>query len=94
MKTGDKSETPVLQVRSAHIILFLLRMFQVLSIKAVISSNTSTPQRYRLLVMDGVETISAMAATQINSKILDGTVKEFSLIKVTGYMINEINQQK
>lgn len=44
--------------------------------------------------MDGVDTISAMAATQINAKILDGTVKEFSLIKVTGYMINEINNQK
>lgn len=66
----------------------------MLSIKAVVSTNSSTPQRYRLLVMDGVDTISAMAATQINAKILDGTVKEFSLIKVTGYMINEINNQK
>jgi hypothetical protein len=42
-------------------------------------------------VTDGVSTIVGMLATQMNDKVENGEIKEFSLIWVKEYITNDLN---
>lgn len=67
---------------------------QVLSVKPVVAVNNNQPQRYRLQIFDGEDTIGAMTATQVNSYIQENKIRDFTIIKITKCMVNEINGTK
>lgn len=44
--------------------------------------------RSRLLLSDGKSTITGMLATQLNGLVEDGSIIEFSIIRVVDFMTN------
>ena len=65
---------------------------QVASIKAL--AGGSGQQRYRFSLTDGVQSINAMPAIQLNPMIVDGSVKENTVITLTNFQLNSISDQK
>ncbi len=44
--------------------------------------------------MDGADYISAMSATQLNEQITNKSIIDFSVVKLTNYMIQDVAGQK
>jgi replication factor A1 len=74
----------------------LLFLYQILNIKAVLTAGAANnaPTRYRILLMDGADYISAMSATQLNEQITNKSIIDFSVVKLTNYMIQDVAGQK
>lgn len=67
---------------------------QVLGQKKIVSQQ-QTPDRYRLLLSDGVYTVSsAMLATHLNDKVTNGQIDVNAIIRLDKYICNVIGQEK
>ena len=56
--------------------------------------NSSVPTRYRLLLTDGVEQIAAICGSQLNESIANNTFVAFSVVKVSNFSTNTIQDQQ
>nr|XP_018902956.1 PREDICTED: replication protein A 70 kDa DNA-binding subunit [Bemisia tabaci] len=65
-------------------------IMQILGNKKIAGNAAS--ERYRILISDGVHLNSfAMLATQLNSQITDGTLADFSIIRMNRHIVSTIN---
>ncbi|XP_014209372.1 replication protein A 70 kDa DNA-binding subunit-like [Copidosoma floridanum] len=65
-------------------------VFQILGHKRLASSSTG--ERYRLLVSDGVKSNSfTMLATQLNNLITDNILSEHSIVRINRYALSMVN---
>jgi hypothetical protein len=62
----------------------------VLTIRSIAATGAAA-QRYRFVVTDGTDSNQSMPATQLNELVLDGSIKENSLIKLTKYTTNMVS---
>jgi len=67
-------------------------IFQLLQTKRIAGTST---ERFRLLISDGANSNSyGMLATQLNSYVNDGMLKEYSIFKVKKYQCNNMGGKK
>lgn len=64
---------------------------QIYNIKNLTSG---TQQRFRFVVTDGVETISAMPASQISPLITSGELRENTIVRLLQFQPNMVNDQQ
>jgi replication factor A1 len=50
--------------------------------------------RYRVLLSDGEHSHSGMLATQLSELIANGQIKQESLIQLTDYLCNQVQDKK
>lgn len=69
-------------------------IFQILGTRRIGSGGGNDGQeRFRLLISDGVYLHSfAMLATQINHMQADGSLSEFTIVRVNRYITSMVNQ--
>ncbi|KAJ7172077.1 hypothetical protein C8R46DRAFT_1215943 [Mycena filopes] len=67
---------------------------QLLSVRLVNSNATSTVDRYRIIVSDGVHFIQAMLATQLNNLVKDEQIKKNSIVNVTKMTCNFVQDKR
>ncbi|KAF7311341.1 Replication protein A subunit [Mycena kentingensis (nom. inval.)] len=67
---------------------------QVLSVKPVNTAQSTNADRYRIIVSDGVNFVQAMLATQLNSLVNDGDVQKHSIICVTKFTCNFVQDKR
>lgn len=51
-------------------------------------------ERYRLEISDGLQSVQVMLATQFNRFVKGGEAKEFSVLKITEFIANEVQGKK
>ena len=56
-------------------------------------ANQAT-KRYRAAISDGQYWVSAMCGTIVNGAVTDGKIREYSIIKLTNYTVNQANGKK
>ncbi|EGG06226.1 uncharacterized protein MELLADRAFT_87378 [Melampsora larici-populina 98AG31] len=73
-------------------------VLQVLSLKPVGVPNaraaTAGPQRWRLMISDGVHFITAMLSTQLNHLIDEGMLQRMCIVKLPSYTINMVGERR
>eukprot|EP00029_Vermamoeba_vermiformis_P008576 TRINITY_DN4060_c0_g1_i1.p1 TRINITY_DN4060_c0_g1~~TRINITY_DN4060_c0_g1_i1.p1 ORF type:complete len:640 (+),score=209.03 TRINITY_DN4060_c0_g1_i1:32-1921(+) len=69
---------------------------QIIEVKKLANSNAANTQaeKHRLIVSDGVHFMQAILASQLSHYVADGTVAALSIVKVTQYNINDVNNRK
>lgn len=70
---------------------------QFLSIKKLLNSkpgDTSAPDRYRLIISDGVHFVQAMLATQLNELVENNKVTKHSVVKLEKYTSNIVQNKR
>lgn len=50
--------------------------------------------RYRMQISDGSLTMAVMPASQLNHLLADGTIKENTVIRMTSYTLNHVQDAK
>jgi len=56
--------------------------------------DQTSPIKFRLLLMDGIDHISGAVASNLNEDIELKKIKEFSIIKVIKFILKELNGYK
>ncbi|CAO1619237.1 unnamed protein product [Sympodiomycopsis kandeliae] len=67
---------------------------QILSIKKIPATSTTTSDRYRVILSDGVHFAQAMLATQLRTLIESGSVDRNSVVRVTQYAANNVQGRR
>ncbi|CAN0045580.1 unnamed protein product, partial [Discosporangium mesarthrocarpum] len=67
---------------------------QVVSIKKMSSTSGSASERYRLVLSDGKHFTQSMLATQQNSIITEGSLREGCLIRMQEFIVNLVQGKK
>src|SRR6266481_1267672 len=70
---------------------------QFLSIKKLLNSkpgDTSAPDRYRLIISDGVHFVQAMLATQLNELVENNKVTKHSVVTLEKYTSNVVQNKR
>ncbi|KAL5973297.1 hypothetical protein ACLOJK_029947 [Asimina triloba] len=78
VSNGDSSFEPVLQV-------FDIRL---------VNTAHNTAERYRMLLSDGTHLQQAMLATQMNHVVKSGMLQKGSIVKLTEFICNLIQNRK
>lgn len=68
-------------------------VLQAINIKKVVSAP-GQPERYRFIISDGTYFGQAMLATQLNELILDGSLKQNTVVKITSFAINFVSNRR
>jgi replication factor A1 len=68
-------------------------MVQVLDIKQI-GSAQSMQERYRMVLSDGSFMQQAMLATQLNEYVKSGRVEKGSVVQLTEYICNSVQNRK
>eukprot|EP01018_Ginkgo_biloba_P022363 Gb_14632 [translate_table: standard] len=66
---------------------------QVLDVKQI-SKNQSTQDRFRMVLSDGSQMQQAMLATQLNEYVNSGRVQKGSIVQLTEYICNSVQNRK
>ncbi|KAL7413747.1 hypothetical protein BDY24DRAFT_414880 [Mrakia frigida] len=70
-------------------------VLQVLSVKKVPANGAAgSPDRYRLILSDGDHFMQSMLATQLNEHVDSGVIDRNSVIKITGFALNNVQQRR
>jgi replication factor A1 len=80
-KAGSPPETTILP----EVIL------QVIHLKHLQSSTNGGADRYKLVVSDGTNYMSAMLSSQLNTLVTSNALTRYSVLKVKRYMVNIVN---
>jgi replication factor A1 len=68
---------------------------QLLSIKKVANArDSSTPDRYRIIVSDGVQFIQAMLATQLNDLVESNQLRRNVIVRLTKFAAQNISSKR
>ncbi|KAJ7112422.1 hypothetical protein C8R43DRAFT_1099590 [Mycena crocata] len=67
---------------------------QLLSVRSVNSNTTSTVDRYRIIISDGVHFIQAMLATQLNHLVTDNEIRKNTIVNVTKMTCNFVQDKR
>lgn len=67
---------------------------QVLNLKKMSASGTSTSDRWSLVLSDGRHYSRSMLATQQNGTIESGDLQEGCLIRLTDFIVNAVHNKK
>jgi replication factor A1 len=69
---------------------------QIIEVKKLANSNAANTQaeKHRLTVSDGVHFMQAILASQLSHYVADGTVAALSIVKVTQFNVNDVNNRK
>lgn len=67
---------------------------QFLSIKKLPNSSPMNPDRYRLIISDGVHFVQAMLATQLNEMVENNTIKKHSVVVLERYTSNVVQNKR
>lgn len=68
---------------------------QLLSIKKVANArDSSTPDRYRIIVSDGVQFIQAMLATQLNDLVETNQIRRNVIVRLTKFAAQNISAKR
>ena len=68
---------------------------QLLSIKKVANArDASTPDRYRIIVSDGVQFIQAMLATQLNDLVETNQIRRNVIVRLTKFAAQNISAKR
>lgn len=67
---------------------------QVLSIKKIGQSASSSGDRYRVIVSDGEYFLQAMLATQINPLVENGQMCKNSIVRLDKFSVNGVKEDK
>lgn len=62
--------------------------------KKIIINNSYLFEICRLLVSDGVHFMQSILASQLSHYVADGTVAALSILKITQYNVNDVNNRK
>lgn len=66
-------------------------VLQVIHLKHLQSSTNGGADRYKLVVSDGSNYMSAMLSSQLNSLVTTNALARYSVLKVKRYMVNIVN---
>ncbi|KAH9811381.1 replication factor-A protein 1, partial [Melampsora americana] len=73
-------------------------VLQVLSLKPVGSPSakvtTTGPQRWRLMISDGIHFITAMFSTQLNHLIDEAILQRMCIVRIPNYTINMVGDRR
>lgn len=61
------------------------------NVKSLAAPGSDKPARYRFNVTDGIEVANAMASTQLAARIKSGELADNTIITLTNYQINALN---
>lgn len=67
---------------------------QFLSIKKLNNQSAMNPDRYRLIVSDGVHFVQAMLATQLNELVENETIKKHTVAVLEKYSSNIVQNKR
>ena len=67
---------------------------QFLSIKKLQNTSTTSPDRYRLIISDGVHFVQAMLATQLNELVENDTIKKHTVAVLEKYTSNVVQNKR
>ena len=65
---------------------------QVVQIREM--KNKGTTARYRAAISDGQYWVSAVCGTVVNGAVTEGKIRQYSIIKLTNYAVNQANGKK
>jgi replication factor A1 len=69
-------------------------VLQVIDLKLVQSSQNSTSERYRLVLSDGSFYQQGMLATQMNQLVKEQKLQKGSVVRLTQYVCNDVQNRK
>jgi replication factor A1 len=69
-------------------------VLQVIDLKLVQSSQNSTSERYRLVLSDGSFYQQGMLATQMNQLVKEQKLQKGSIVRLTQYVCNDVQNRK
>jgi replication factor A1 len=70
-------------------------LLQVINVKLINSqSKTSASERYRIILSDGEHFQQAMLSTRLNGLVKDETLKQFSKLKLTEFIVNKVQTRR
>lgn len=58
------------------------------------NSDDPKNKRYRVMLSDGQHYVTAMLSSQLNPLVLDGKLEKFTVVKLTEYLCQTINNRK
>ena len=67
---------------------------QFLSIKKLVNTSATNPDRYRLIISDGVHFVQAMLATQLNELVENDTIKKHTVAVLEKYTSNVVQNKR
>ena len=58
------------------------------------NSTDESNKRFRVMLSDGQHYVTAMLSSQLNPLVLDGKLEKFTVVKLTEYLCQTINNRK
>jgi len=69
-------------------------VLQVIDLKQVQSQQNSGTERYRVVLSDGLHYQQGMLATQKNELVHNGRLQKGSIVKLSQYICNDVQNRK
>ncbi|KAJ3134391.1 Replication factor A protein 1, partial [Irineochytrium annulatum] len=70
-------------------------VLQVISMKKLASdSSSSAPDRYRIMVSDGINYMQSMLSSSMNRMVEDETIARYGIIMLKHYICNEVSGKR
>jgi len=69
-------------------------VLQVIDLKLVQSQQNNTTERYRLVLSDGLHYQQGMLATQKNELVHSGRLQKGSIVKLSQFICNDVQNRK
>ena len=84
LKAEDEGVKPILQV---------IEVMQVVTKAQQQPTNSSSTERYRVVLSDGTHQQQGMLATQKNHFVKDGKLQKGSIVRLTHFVCNEVQRR-